>query len=251
MELSLEGQVVLVTGAGVRVGRAIAKELGAAGADVAVHCAHSREGAEALAGELRALGRRAEVFCEDLTRDEAPDRLAAEVERAFGRLDVLVNSAALFERVAFTETSDEVLDRQWALNARAPYRLTRAVAKGMLARGQGQVVNVLDLGGALVPWRGYSAYCMTKAALAMLTECLALELAPQIRVNGVAPGTVLPPTSLPPEELERLRTRIPQQRFGSAEDVARTVRFLAAGPGFITGQIIAVDGGRLLGTAAR
>jgi pteridine reductase len=251
MELSLEGQVVLVTGAGVRVGRAIAKELGLAGADVAVHCAHSRAGAEALVAELREAGRRAEVFQADLTADDAPARLAADVERAFGRIDVLVNSAAHFDRVEFVATSDEVLDRNWALNARAPYRLTRAIAPGMLARGRGDVINVLDIGGAHVPWRGYSAYCMSKAALGMLTECLALELAPAIRVNGVAPGTVLPPTSLPPEELDRLRSRIPQQRFGSAEDVAQTVRFLVAGPRFITGQIVAVDGGRLLGTAAR
>jgi pteridine reductase len=251
MELSLEGQVVLVTGAGVRVGRAIALELGRAGADVAVHCAHSREGADALAAELRALGRRAEVFQEDLTTEDGPSRLAALTERRLGRIDVLVNSAAIFERVPFVETADDVLDRQWALNARAPYRLTRAVAGGMLERGRGDVVNVLDLGGAFVPWRGYSAYCMTKAALAMLTECLALELAPAVRVNAVAPGTVMPPTWLPPEELERLRERIPQQRFGSADDVAKTVRFLLAGPRFITGQILAVDGGRLLGTAAR
>jgi pteridine reductase len=106
------------------------------------------------------------------------------------------------------------------------------------------VVNVLDIGGAINAWRNYSAYCMTKAALASLTACLALELAPQIRVNGVAPGTVLPPTELSPEALEQLKTRVPQQRFGSPEDIVATVGFLLTGPGFITGQIIAVDGGR-------
>jgi pteridine reductase len=118
----------------------------------------------------------------------------------------------------------------------------------MLERREGVVVNVLDIGGALVPWRNYSAYCMTKAAMQMLTQVLALELAPHVRVNGVAPGTVLPPESLGAQEREQLRARIPLQRFGTAEDVAATVRFLITGPDFVTGQVIAVDGGRVRGS---
>ena len=117
----------------------------------------------------------------------------------------------------------------------------------MVERREGVVVNVLDIGGAFVPWRFYAAYCMSKAALHMLTQVLALELAPHVRVNGVAPGTVLPPESLGAEEREQLRTRIPLERFGRPEDVAETVRFLVTGPDFITGQVIAVDGGRLRG----
>jgi len=142
-----------------------------------------------------------------------------------------------------------VLERQWAINARGPYLLTQAVARRMLARGSGDVVNVLDIGGVLQPWRHYSAYCMTKAALAELTRCLALELAPAIRVNGVAPGAVLPPESMGADAREALRAHVPQQRFGGAEDLARTVLFLLTGPSFITGQIVAVDGGRSLGSA--
>jgi len=141
-----------------------------------------------------------------------------------------------------------MLDAEWRLNARAPFLLTRAVARGMLERREGVVVNVLDIGGALVPWRNYSAYCMTKAAMQMLTQVLALELAPHVRVNGVAPGTVLPPESLGAQEREQLRARIPLQRFGTAEDVAATVRFLITGPDFVTGQVIAVDGGRVRGS---
>jgi pteridine reductase len=117
----------------------------------------------------------------------------------------------------------------------------------MLERRNGVVVNVLDIGGAVVPWRSYSAYCMTKAAMNMLTQVLALELAPHVRVNGVAPGTVLPPESLEPGERERLRSSIPLERFGRAEDVAETVRFLVSGPDFITGEVIVVDGGRVRG----
>lgn len=119
----------------------------------------------------------------------------------------------------------------------------------MLARGTGDVVNVLDIGGTFVPWQGYAAYCMSKAALGMLTQVLALELAPTIRVNGVAPGTVLPPEGLSPEALDSLRRRIPLGRFGRPEDIAQTVLFLLTGPTFVTGQIIAVDGGRVRGMA--
>ncbi len=247
MERPLEGKVVLVTGAGVRLGRAIARELGRAGAAIAAHHHRSAEGAEALVGELRVDGNRAERFAADLTRDEEIAPLVEAVEAKLGPIHALVNSAAIFHRAPLLETSAEVLDAQWALNARAPYRLTQEVARRMIPRGGGEIVNVLDVGGALNAWKDYSAYCMTKAALASLTHCLAVELAPAIRVNGVAPGTVLPPESLGPDELERLRKRIPQQRFGAPEDVAEAVRFLLTGPGFITGQILAVDGGRSIG----
>ncbi len=144
----------------------------------------------------------------------------------------------------FFDTDEALLDLQWAVNARGPYLVTQAVARRMAARGGGDVVNVLDVGGALNAWRHYSAYCMTKAALASLTRCLGLELAPAIRVNGVAPGTVLPPEGLSPETMEGLRQRIPQQRFGSPEDIVEAVLFFLTGPKFITGQILAVDGGR-------
>ena len=140
-----------------------------------------------------------------------------------------------------------MLDAEWRLNARAPFLLTRAVARGMIARREGVVVNVLDIGGAFVPTPHYAAYGMTKAAMRMLTELLAVELAPHVRVNGVAPGTVLPPESMGEAERERLRSRIPMERFGRPEEVGETVRFLVTGPAFITGQIIAVDGGRLRG----
>jgi len=171
-----------------------------------------------------------------------------EVERSLGPVQVLVNSAARFTRAAFLDTDAAMLDAEWRLNARAPFLITRAAARGMVERREGVVVNVLDIGGALVPWRSYSAYCMSKAALHMLTQVLALELAPHVRVNGVAPGTVLPPEALGPEERAQLRSRIPLQRFGTPQDVAHTVRFLVTGPDFITGQVVAVDGGRVRGS---
>ena len=246
--MTLDGRVTLVTGGAIRVGRAIVQALAAEGATMAVHHHGSVDEARSLVAELRSKGLRAEAFRADLTDDAQLGSLVADVERTLGPIQVLVNSAARFTRKPFLDTEAATLDSEWRLNARAPFLLTRAAARGMVERREGVVVNVLDIGGGLVPWRNYSAYCMTKAAMNMLTQVLALELAPHVRVNGVAPGTVLPPESLGPGEREQLRARIPLGRFGSAEDVAQTVRFLITGPGFITGQVIAVDGGRVRGS---
>lgn len=242
----LEGRVVLVTGGGTRVGRGIAEGLGRAGARVAVHFHGSSEGARAAVETIRADGNLAEAFQADLTQAEAIEPLISAVEASLGPIRALINNAARFDRAPFLETPLEVLDQSWALNARAPFLVAQAVARRMRAREEatGDIVNILDVGGALMPWRSFSAYGMAKSALAHLTEVLALELAPGIRVNGIAPGTVLPPVDYAPEVLERLRTRVPQQRFGSVEDVVESVRFLLMGPRFITGQILAVDGGR-------
>lgn len=248
MDRPLEGKVVLVTGAGVRVGRAIALGLGQAGAKVAAHFHASEAGVDELLRDLRVDGDQPAKFRADLSVPSESARLVEEVENTLGPIHALVNSAALFERHDFVETPVESLERQWAVNARAPFLLTQAVAKRMLTRGGGDVVNVLDIGGVFASWAHYTAYCMSKAALASLTRGLALELAPHIRVNGVAPGTVQPPENMDEATLDTLRSRVPQGRFGSAEDVMQTVRFLLTGPTFITGQIIAVDGGRSLGT---
>jgi len=245
--MTLDGRVALVTGGGIRLGRAIVQALAADGAVVAVHHHDSGRSARALVLELRSKGHRAEAFQADLADDAQLAGLVPAVERSLGPISVLINSAARFSRAPFVDTDAATLDGEWRLNARAPFLLTRAAARGMLERREGVVVNVLDIGGAFVPWRGYSAYCMTKAAMHMLTQVLALELAPYVRVNGVAPGTILPPESLGPQEREELRARIPLERFGSPEDVAHTVRFLVSGPDFITGQVVAVDGGRLRG----
>ncbi len=244
----LEGKVVLVTGGGVRLGRALAEGLAAAGATVAVHFHSSSTGAEEAVAAIEGRGGRAASFKADLSQGVEAERLVEAVEARLGPLAVLVNSAALFHREPFLETSEQVLDQQWAVNARAPYLLTQAAARRMMRRGSGDVVNVLDIGGAINAWKHYSAYCMTKAAMASLTHCLALELAPAVRVNGVAPGTVLLPEGLSEEVVEGLRENIPQKRFGSPDDILGAVRFLLEGPRFITGQILAVDGGRSVGT---
>jgi pteridine reductase len=243
----LSGRLALVTGAGQRLGRAIAEGLAGLGADVAVHYHASREGADEAVARIRLDGNRAEAFLADLRRPETLAPLVEAVERALGPISVLVNSAGTFERADFVETSPELLERQWALNTRAPYLLTQAVARKMLARGgRADVVNVLDIGGVFQTWRHFSAYTMTKAAMAELTRALALELAPKIRVNAVAPGTVLPAGSVSSEERAALEARIPQGHFGTPADVVAAVGLLLTGPSFMTGQVIAVDGGRSL-----
>lgn len=225
-------KVALVTGAGVRVGLAIARHLAAHGWTVAGHYHSHRP--RGLAAALPA----------DLASPDGPDALARAFRARFGRLDLLVCSAAGFDERPLEATDAAAWDAQLDLNARAPLLLARALLP-LLRRARGSVVNVVDVGGGLVPWRGFAAYCASKAALARLTECLALELAPRVRVNGVAPGTVIWPARYPAARRRALAARIPLGRAGTPEDVAEAVRFLAEAP-YVTGAILPVDGGRHL-----
>lgn len=237
----LTGRVALVTGAGTRLGAAIARALAAAGADVAVHYASSGAGAEAVVAEARALGRRAIALQADLYDRNALAGLArAALDWSSGRLDVLVHNAANFDRVVPDALSAEAWDRAMALNATAPYLLTLELAPALRAH-RGVVIAIACV-SAKRPWKNYIPYSVSKAALAHLVRGLAVGLAPDVRVNGIAPGTVLPPASYGEDKLARLRERIPLQRIGEAGDIARAVVFLAEND-FITGQILAVDGG--------
>jgi pteridine reductase len=246
MQRPLSGKVALVTGAGQRLGRSIAEGLAAAGADVAVHFYASREGADEVVARIAVDGNRAMAIGADLTDAATLEPMVDQVERAFGRVDILVNSAALFEQADLLETRPASLDRLWAINARAPYLLSQSLARRQLPRGSGDIINVLDLAGVFETWRHASAYAMTRAALASLTKSLALELAPHVRVNAVAPGIVLPPGAVNAEQVSSVTARIPQGAFGTPADVVQTVLFLLAGPRYLTGQIIAVDGGKSL-----
>lgn len=242
MALPLDRKIALVTGGGIRVGRAIAVALGAAGADVAVHYRGSREGAESAAAEIRAGGRRTVVVAGDLASPEDCRRIVRESIATLGGLDFLVHSAANFHRATFAETDELLWDSSMNVNARAGFLLASEAAP-TLAERRGRVVLVSDF-LAEAPARHYLAHSVSKAAVEGLVRALAVELAPEVAVNGVAPGTVLPPEGTTPEEVERLARRVPAKRIGSAEDVAATVVFLCAGPDFLTGQVIRVDGGR-------
>ena len=241
MERTLEGRVAVVTGGGVRVGRAIAEGLGRRGARVVVHYSTSRDGAEQAAQSIRQAGSDARVVQGDLRRSEDAARVIAAAD-AWGGCDLLVNSAALFERKPIEQIDDAAWRDMLDVNLSGPFYCCRAAVPAMRRKGSGDIVNIVDVGGTSRAWGGYAHYCASKAGLAMLTRTLARELAPEIRVNAVAPGAVLFPESYDEAARERTVARIPLGREGSPEDVVGAVVYLL-GAGYVSGQILAVDGG--------
>jgi 3-oxoacyl-[acyl-carrier protein] reductase/pteridine reductase len=237
----LAGQVALITGAAKRIGRSVAEKLAAEGADVVVNYATSREEAEALAGVLRASGRRALACQADVSRKDEVERLFAAVEREFGRLDILINNAGIFFPARFDELTEEQWDRIHSVNLKAQFLCAQAAARLMKRAGRGRIVNISSLGG-LLPWPDYTHYCTSKAGVIMLTRCLARALAPEITVNSVAPGTIQ--FAGEPPDADYIR-RAPLQKTGRGEDVADAVFYLVQAE-FVTGQVIVVDGGRSL-----
>ncbi len=239
----LKGKTALVTGAGRRVGAAIAQALANAGAGVAVHYNSSREGAEALVERARGTGAKAAAFQADLMVPAEVVRLFGEAEKRFGRLDILVNSAARFERARFEDLDLDTWESTIRLNLTAPFLCSKAAAPIMLAGGGGCIVNICDIAG-MAAWKGFSHYNVSKAGLIMLTKALAVELAPDIRVNAVAPGTVLFPDDYDERARKRIESRIPLGHAGSPRDVADAVLYFVTGSTYVTGQVLAVDGGR-------
>lgn len=226
----------------MRVGRAISLALAQAGADVAIHYRSSRAEAEEAAAEIRAMGRSAMTAAADLARPEECRELVRRVVNELSGLDVLVHSASNFHRVSFEETTEQVWDSAMDVNARAGFLLAREAAASLRKR-RGRVVLISDF-LARDPAKNYLAHCVSKSAVEGLVRALAVELAPEVSVNGVAPGTVLVPEGTSPEDAEKLARRVPLKRNGDPSDVAAAVLFLCAGPAFLTGQVIAVDGGK-------
>lgn len=244
VQFSLAGKAALVTGAAVRVGRAIAFALADAGADVAVHYRSAKAQADGVVEAVRSMGRRSVAVGADLEDPEECRRTVREAIRDLGSLDLLIHSAANFHRASLAETDERLWDSAMNLNARAGYLLAREAA-ATLRECRGRVVLISDF-LARDPARHYLAHAVSKAAVEGLVRALAVELAPEVSVNGVAPGTVLVPEGTSQEDAEKLARRVPLRRNGDPDDVARTVLFLCAGPAFITGQVIAVDGGKSL-----
>ncbi|HZF69100.1 MAG TPA: SDR family oxidoreductase [Gemmatirosa sp.] len=240
----LRGRVALVTGAGHRVGRAIAVALGGRGMRVAVHHRASADGARETVRLLTAAGGAGETFAADLTEGAAPARLVAEVTARFGGLDVLVNSAAVMERTPIGEVTVEAWDAMFALNLRAPFFAAQAAAAVM--RDGGVIVNIADL-AAFETWPAYVPHSITKAGVVQMTRALARTLAPRVRVNAVAPGAVLLPSGWDEAAAARLVATTPLGRLGSAEDVAQAVLYLLDA-GYVTGETLLVDGGRRVRT---
>jgi pteridine reductase len=237
-------RVALVTGGAVRVGRAISLGLAEAGYDLVVHYRTSAAAAEEVGGLIEGLGRRCDLVSGDLAGPDVPASVVEAARSRFGRLDLLVNSAAGFDTRPLHEVDADTWDQVMHLNVRAPHLLVRA-AEDLLRASNGSVVNLVDL-SAFQAWTEHPTHAVSKAALAHLTRVQARALAPEARVNAIAPGAVLPPDDYSAERWDALRLRTPLQCLGTPEDVVRAVIFLAQAP-FVTGQILAVDGGRLLG----
>jgi pteridine reductase len=238
---SLQGKRALVTGAGQRVGQAIAIALGAEGMQVAVHYRESRRGAEQTARAIEAAGGGALLLDADLRDRDAARSLVDCAVSALGGLDLVVASAASFERVPLENADDAAWDRSLNLNLASPFALVHQAVPALRA-ASGSVVFI-TCSSATVPMKGYLPYVVSKGALKHLMKTLALELAPAVRVNAVAPGTVMPPASYDQAAVERLQRAIPLGRVGDPGDIARAVVFLASSP-FVTGHELAVDGGR-------
>ncbi len=238
----LDGGVALVTGGARRLGRAFVEALAADGMRVAVHHGQSATEAEQVVAGIRARGGDALALGADLTDAEAALALPQRVVDHFGRLDVLVNSAAVMERIPLADTTVAQWDAILDLNLRAPFLVAQQAAPHLRVTG-GTIVNIADLGG-LEPWRNYPAHSVSKAGVVMLTRVLALALAPEVTVNAIAPGTVLVPDDYDDERRAFLSESTPLGRLGTPEDAVEALRYLARQT-FVTGETLVVDGGRL------
>ena len=240
--------VALVTGGAVRVGRAIALGLARAGHHVAISYRSSDDEAEETCRDIRGLDREALAVQADLATVDGPSAVVDAVRERFGRLDVLVNSAASFRSLPLEDVDAEEWDSVMALNVRAPHLLVRAAADMLTASG-GAVVNITDL-SAFHPWAAYPHHSVSKAALAHLTRVQARVLGPEVRVNAIAPGAVLAPEDWSDEEWRKRADNVPLQKTGSPDDVVDAVLYLVDA-GFVTGHVLPVDGGRLVGPPSR
>jgi pteridine reductase len=242
-EKKLAGRVALVTGAGKRLGRAVAQRLASEGADVAVHYGKSEAEAREVVAEIEELGRRAAAFSAELTDVAAIQKLVQSVASRFARLDILVNCAANFLETKFGETNEATWDASMNTNLRAPFFCAQAAAPHLAKSGRGVIINFADIGG-LLGWTEYLPHSISKAGVIMLTRILAKELGPAVRVNAIAPGTITMPGDPPEWQADFIR-RAPMKRTGRPEEIADAVMYLV-GAEFVTGHVLVVDGGRTL-----
>jgi 3-oxoacyl-[acyl-carrier protein] reductase/pteridine reductase len=237
MSNTLSGKRALVTGGVRRLGRSFALALATAGADVVVTSRSLDGEANAFVDDLRALGVRAHALVCDVRSSHAISVAVARAVIFLGGLDLVVNNAGMFESVPLEELSPEQWDDAYAVNARGPFLVAQAALPHLRASGQGRIINIGSLGG-IKPWTTHGHYCASKAALHMLSQTMAKAWAPEVSVNCVAPGMIRFPG-----EPERLAGKTPMGRDGSPDDVVSAVMYFASAPEFITGQVMAVDGG--------
>jgi 3-oxoacyl-[acyl-carrier protein] reductase/pteridine reductase len=243
--MDLQGKTALITGGAHRVGGAITRALAAAGANVVINYRSSADAAEAMAEEVRALGVGAHPFQADVTDAARVQAMVDAATERFGSVDVLVNSASLFKPTPLP--MDDYADWHYVTNILldGPLYCANAVAPGMLERGRGVILNIIDL-SAWEPWPNFAAHSVGKAGLLALTRQLALDLAPDVRANAIAPGPVLPPPDYSEEKIARTGKKTLLNRWGEATDVSDAVLFLVRAD-YITGETITIDGGERYG----
>jgi NAD(P)-dependent dehydrogenase (short-subunit alcohol dehydrogenase family) len=242
-ENKLQGRVALVTGAGKRLGRAIALRLAQESVDVAVHYGNSAAEAQEVVQEIEELGRRSAAFKAPLTDVAAIKNLVSQVVAHFGHLDILINSAANFIETKFAETSESTWNASLDTNLKAPFFCAQAAASHLAKSGHGVIINFADIGG-LLGWREFLPHSISKTGIILLTRVLAKELAPAVRVNALAPGTITMPGDPAGWEQDFIR-RAPLRRSGRPPDITDAVVFLLTAE-FITGHVLVIDGGRTL-----
>ncbi len=241
-----QDRVALVTGGAVRVGRAISRALGEAGYRLVVNYHSSSPAADEFVGELTAAGIEAITVRADVRDREQVEELMSTAAERYGRLDLVVNNAAVFDERPFLEVDDALWRDTLDVNLNGAFYVARSAARMMSAAGGGRIINICGTAG-VGPVGDYAPYCVAKAGLDMLTRCMAQALAPEIQVNGVAPGTVMFPENTSEEHRRRVIAQIPGGAIGRPEDVADAVCFVAEAPDYLTGAIITVDGGTSLG----
>ncbi len=238
------GRVALVTGAGVRIGRAIALALAERGMRLVIHYHTSAGPAEELVEQITSAGGQAVALQADLLDPSAPQRLIAQAREALGAVDVLIHSASIFERGTVYDTTLEQWERHMAINLRAPFFLSQAYAQALPPGQRGHIIHIADW-RALRPGTQYIAYTASKAGLIALTKSLALALAPSVQVNAIAPGGILPPPGGPDAYFARLPERLPLRRIGDPREIVKAVNYLLDAD-FVTGEILLVTGGEHL-----
>jgi NAD(P)-dependent dehydrogenase (short-subunit alcohol dehydrogenase family) len=242
--VDIEGKVALVTGAAKRVGRSIALALAERGAELVVHYRTADREAQEVLALAKKLGGKPAAVRADLAVPAEVGAMVDSAVRAFGRIDILVNSAAIFYRTPFPTLTEADWDRFLAVNLKAPFLLCRQVGEIMCRQGYGKIVNVADIAATKV-WADFIPYSVSKAGLLALTTGLAKALAPTVQVNAICPGTVLLPDGSAPDEQARAVERVPLRRLGAPEDIARAAVYLVESD-FVTGDVLTVDGGQRL-----
>ena len=240
--MQLQGKIAFVTGGGKRLGRAIAIALAERGADILLHV-HTSSGEETVRA-IEALGRRAIIVRADISTTAAAVRLGRDAVAAVGRVDILINSAAVFFPTPLSTLSTQSWRSVIQTNLTAPFILALFLGRAMRTQGLGKIVQLGDWSGVR-PTPGYLPYCVSKGGLQVMTQALAKALAPAVQVTAVAPGPVLPPEQYDARKIRQLVEQTPLQRLGNEQDVIRAVRFLVESGDFVTGTTYLVDGGWL------